>query len=167
VIISIDTDHWPKGQAGHCLAAKDYINNENRLFIYSCDTYSLSPIWDMIETEDPDGILPCFKSTENRFSYARLDDGDYVCETAEKRPISDLATNGHYYFRHGLDFVRAIESMIKNEEKFNDEYYVAPSYNFLIKEGKKIRVVMVTNNWVMGTPIELEYFLKNYPKPQS
>jgi len=162
IIIPIDADNWPKGQAGHALAAKDYINNDHRLFIYSCDTYSLAPIGEMIETEDPDGILPCFRSTEERFSYARLDRNNYVCETAEKRPISDLATTGHYYFRRGSDFVDAVESMIKNKETHNNEYYVAPCYNFLIKAGKKIRVVMVTSNWVMGTPTELEYFLGHY-----
>lgn len=163
IVIPIDTDNWPRGQAGHALAAKDYINNDNRLFIYSCDTYSLSPAGALIEAEDPAGILPCFRANEDRFSYAKLDQNNYVCATAEKRVISDLATTGHYYFRHGSDFVAAVESMIQNGETFNNEYYVAPCYNFLIKQGKKIRVVMVTSNWVMGTPSELEYFLAHYP----
>lgn len=164
VVIPIDTDNWPRGQAGHALAAKDYINNDNRLFIYSCDTYSLSPVGALIDGEDPDGILPCFKANEDRFSYAKLDQNNYVCETAEKRVISDLATTGHYYFRRGSDFVAAVESMIANGETFKNEYYVAPCYNFLIKQGKKIRVVLVTSNWVMGTPTELEDFLARYPK---
>ena len=162
IVIPIGND-WPRGQAGHCLAAKDYINNEDKLFIYSCDTYSVSPIWEIIKKEDPDGILPCFISTENHFSYAKLNDEGYVCETAEKNPISNLATTGHYYFRQGSDFVEAVEQMIKDGKKFNNEYYVAPCYNFLIKKGKKIKVVMVTSNWVMGTPAELEDFIKNYP----
>jgi len=163
IVIPIDTDNWPKGQAGHALAAKEYINNNNRLFIYSCDTFSLSPSAELIDREDPDGILPCFEASEDRFSYAKLDQDGYVCETAEKRVISNLATTGHYYFRRGSDFVDAVESMIKNKDTFNNEYYVAPCYNFLIKRGKKLRVVMVKSNWVMGTPAELEYFLEYYP----
>ena len=163
IIIPIEVDKWPKGQAGHALAAKNYIDNDQPLFIYSCDTYSQTPIEEMIDDEKPDGVLSCFESNEERLSYAKLDKNGYVCETAEKKPISNLASNGHYYFRHGSDFVLATEEAIKKRQTFNGEYYIAPVYNFLIGLGRKIKVVMVTKNWEMGTSVDLESFITHYP----
>lgn len=154
----------PRGQADTCLLAKEYIDNQNKLFIYNCDTYSTSKIWQLIEEEDPDGILPCFKATDPRYSFAKLDKHGYVSETAEKKAISDLATNGMYYFKRGSDFVSGAESMIKNKINHNNEFYVAPVYNELIKSGKKIKTILVDKNYVMGTPEELANFLKKYKK---
>jgi len=152
------------GQAETCLKAKKYINNYNKLFIYNCDTFSESNIWETITNEDPDGILTVFKSNNPRFSYAKLDNLGYVSKTAEKKPISNLATTGLYYFKRGSDFVWSAEEMINKKETFNNEFYVAPCYNKLIASGKKIKTVLAKNNWVLGTPEELNYFLKNYKK---
>lgn len=151
-----------RGQAETCLAADKYINNHNKLFIFNCDTFSTAPIWDLILTENPDGILPCFKATDPKYSFAGLDEYGYVSRTAEKDPISEHATNGMYYFKRGSDFVSAAEKQIKNNHMSNNEFYVAPLYNELIKSGKKIRVVKVENNNVMGTPEELNQFISKH-----
>lgn len=163
IIISVEDHRWPRGQAGHALSAKEYIDNDNPLFIYSCDTYSVSPAWQIIMSENPDGIIPCFEAYEDRFSFAKLDSDGYVCEVAEKKVISNLATTGHYYFSKGSDFVNSANKMIEKNDSVNGEFYVAPLYNYLIGEGKKIRVAMTTENWVMGTPEELQNFIQNYP----
>jgi len=155
-------DELTRGQAETVLAAKKYINNYNKLFIFNCDTYSTAPIWELIEEEDPDGILPCFKATDPRYSYAKLDTYGYVIETAEKNPISDLASNGMYYFKRGKDYVCAAENMCENAQKDAGELYVAPCYNQLLSSGKKIKVVEVAKNHVLGTPEELNEFLKVY-----
>jgi capsule biosynthesis phosphatase len=155
----IKLDKITEGQSATCLAAKEYINNYNKLFIYNCDTYSTSPIWEMIEAEDPDGILSCFESDLPKYSYIKVDDYGFGVETAEKIVISNLASTGMYYFKRGRDFVSAAEKMIARKEKPGSEYYVAPLYNELLKSGKKIKPVMVTKNHILGTPEELEVFI--------
>lgn len=151
-----------RGQAETCLAAKKYIANYNKLFIYNCDTYSTSNIWNMITEDNPDGILPCFEANDHKYSYARLDEHGHVAETAEKKAISNFATNGMYYFRRGVDFVLAAEKMINNNEMENNEFYIAPVYNELIKSGKKIKIIPTEKNHVLGTPEELEKFIKQH-----
>ena len=158
----VQIDGLTSGQAETCLKAKKHINNYNRLFIYNCDTYSTSKIWDLIEKEDPDGILPCFKASDPRYSFARLDQYGYVDKTAEKKAISNLATTGMYYFKRGLDFVWAAQKQIEKEKTENSEFYVAPCYNELISIGQKIKTVPTDLNWVLGTPEELEYFKNNF-----
>jgi dTDP-glucose pyrophosphorylase len=155
-------DQVTRGQAETCLAAKPYINNSSQLFIYNCDTYSTSKIWEMIEKEHPDGIIPSFHATDPRYSYSKLDAQGFVEETAEKKPISELASTGMYYFKRGSDFVTAAENMIAAGGLQNGEFYVIPCYNELIKSGKKIRTIMVDQYWVLGTPEELEHFNKNF-----
>ncbi len=163
IIVTV-IDHLTRGQAETVLAAKSLINNHNKLFIYNCDNYSTAPIWELIEAEDPDGILPCFKATDPRYSYARLDEYGYVTETAEKRVISDWASNGMYYFKRGKDFVSAAEVICAHNMIESGELYVAPCYNQLLLSGKKIKIVEITQNHVLGTPEELDKFLKHYPK---
>lgn len=154
-------DKVTRGQAETVLAAQKYIDNFNKLFIYNCDTYSLSPIWEMIKNEDPDGILPCFNSTDPRYSFARLDEYGYVVETTEKKPVSDLASSGMYYFKRGQDFVSAAKNSIANYDG-TAEISVAPCYNELLLSGKRIKVDKITKNHVLGTPEELDTFLKTF-----
>lgn len=150
-----------RGQAETCLAAKAHIDNNDALCIYNCDTYSVCDMRGTINTYDPDGIIAYFESSNPLYSYARIDESGYVQETAEKRVISNCATNGMYYFKHGSDFVRAAEAMIAQNTLYNNEFYVAPCYNELIRAGKKIKAIPV--RWVknMGTPEELEVFMQD------
>jgi len=151
-----------RGQAETVLAAKQFVNNYNKLFIFNCDTYSTANIWPLILEENPDGILACFESTDPRYSYAKLDEYGYVLKTAEKNPISNLASNGMYYFKRGKDFINAAEKLAYVTDTSHSELYVAPCYNELLLSGKKIRVVKVTKNHVLGTPEELKKFISEF-----
>lgn len=148
------------GQAETALLASPQINNFQKLFIYNCDTYSQSPIWELIQTEDPDGVIPCFESNDPRYSYVRVDKFGYGAEVAEKKVISNLATTGMYYFKRGMDFVSSALALKALGEKQKGEFYIGPCYNELIKAGKKIRTVKAIKNYVLGTPEELEVFKK-------
>ncbi len=152
------------GQAVGCLKAKDYINNFQQLIIYNCDTYTTGneALLSLIEAERPDGALACFNATDPRYSYARLDETGHVDLTKEKEAISNHASTGLYYFRRGRDFVQAAESIVDRGETAKGEYYVAPCYNELIRAGKKIKIYNVKENWVLGTPEELDYFNANF-----
>lgn len=146
------------GQAETALLAAPYINNFQKLFIYNCDTYSESPIWDLILKEDPDGIIPCFESSDPKYSYVRLDEFGYAAEVAEKKVISKLATTGMYYFKRGADFINSALAQKANGEKQNGEFYVGPCYNQMIYSGKRIKTVEASKNYVLGTPEELNNF---------
>jgi capsule biosynthesis phosphatase len=153
-----------RGQATGCLAAKHLINNFNQLIIYNCDTYTTGneKMLELIEKERPDGILACFEATDPRYSFAHLDEHGYVDKTAEKEAISNQASTGLYYFRRGQDFVNTVETMVARNETAKGEYYVAPCYNELLKSGKKVKTYLVDENWVLGTPEELEVFNEKY-----
>ena len=103
-----------------------------------------------------------FKSTHPKWSYAKLNDLGYVTEVAEKKPISDIATVGIYYWRKGSDYVKYTEQMIDKNIRVNNEFYVCPVFNEAIQDNKKVRTYNIDKMWGLGTPEDLEHFLKNY-----
>ena len=80
-------------------------------------------------------------------------------EVQEKKPISNLATVGFYYWKQGSDFVKYAEEMINHNIRVNNEFYVCPVYNNAIKGGVKVRTFDVDKMWGLGTPEDLNYFI--------
>lgn len=156
-----------EGAACTTLLAKEFINNEEPLILANSDQFV---VWDSNETlyafqnGDCDGGILTFPSTHPKWSYAKLNEDGYVKEVAEKKPISEHATVGIYYWRKGSDYVKYAEQMIKNNIRVNNEFYVCPVFNEAIGDGKKIRIKEIQKNgmWGIGTPEDLNYFLENY-----
>ena len=83
---------------------------------------------------------------------------------AEKKPISDNATVGIYYWRRGKDFVKYAKQMIKKNIRTNNEFYICPVYNELIEGGSIIYPYPVVEMRGLGTPEELERFIGSLDK---
>jgi len=97
-----------------------------------------------------------------KYSYVRLDRNGFVCEVAEKKVISDMATVGLYYWTKGSDYVKYAEQMIITNKRVNNEFYVAPVYQEAIDDGKLIRAKNIPAMWSLGTPEDLSYFLQEH-----
>ena len=148
-----------EGAACTCLLAEKHINNDSPLVIYTPDV-TFSKKWDPYTFKN-DGHLLIFKSNSSAHSYAKVNEKGFVTQTAEKKVISDNAAVGVYSFKKGSDFVKAAKLMIDSQDKFNNEYYICPVYNYLIKDGKKITISKVDKMHVLGTPEDLIFFENN------
>ena len=161
----VEVDGLTEGAACTALLAKNLINNENPLFFANSDQFVE---WNPIEffykmnEKNLDGGIVTFYSTHPKWSFAKLNSDGHVTEVAEKNPISTNATVGFYYWKHGSDFVKYAEEMIKKNIRVNNEFYVCPVYNQAINDKKKIGIYEVNKMWGLGTPEDLDYFLKNY-----
>lgn len=159
----IPLDSVTKWQAESVYKAKEFINNDNMLIIYNSDTYSEYDLKNFPINKDwIDGIIPCFYSNNPNYSYVKTNNWWYATEVAEKKVISNNATNGLYYFKRWSDFINSIEKMMKDNITSEWEFYVWPVYNYLIDNEMKIITAPIKENWILWTPEELEYFLKNY-----
>lgn len=160
----VQVDGLTEGAACTTLLASDLINNENPLLIANSDQVVE---WDSNEclyafgADAIDGGILTFKSTHPKWSYAKLGDDGFVSEVAEKNPISDNATVGIYYWKHGADYVNFANQMIANNTRVNNEFYVCPVFNEAIAAGKKIRIKEVSKMWGIGTPEDLNNYLEN------
>jgi HAD superfamily hydrolase (TIGR01509 family) len=162
-IVQVDT--LTEGAACTTLLAKDYINNNKHLIIANSDQFvewdSNSFYYSMTNDKLDGGVLT-FTATHPKWSFAKLDDKGYISEIAEKKPISDIATVGIYYWNKGSDYVKYAEQMIKKNIRINNEFYVAPVYNEAISDGLKFKPYKITKMWGLGTPEDLKTFLEKF-----
>jgi len=160
----IEVDGITEGAACTALLAKEFIDNDNPLFFANSDQFvewnSNEFMYKMQETEVDGGIVT-FESTHPKWSFAKVDNSGFVTEVAEKNPISNLATVGYYYWKHGSDFVKYAQQMIDKDIRVNNEFYVCPVFNEAIQDDKKIISFNAKSMWGLGTPEDLELFLKD------
>jgi len=153
-------DDVTEGAAQTILQAKHLINDDTPLMTMNSDQlvdWDIERLFEMCEQFD--GVIPCFYGEGNAWSYARTLDNGYVQEVAEKKQISKYATAGYYYWKKGSDFVKYAEQMIHDNSRTNGEFYVAPVYNWAVRDGKRVGVFMVDKCYSLGTPEDLEEYL--------
>jgi len=159
----IPIDGVTDGAARTVLLADKYVNNDMPLIVANSDQVVEDfDIYDFINKGlDSDGHILCFEDpTRNpKWSYAAVENG-FVTEVAEKKPISDFATVGIYFFKKGSDFVEYANQMIDKDIRTNGEYYLCPVYNIFIKDNKKITIQLTENMHGLGTPSDLEAYIK-------
>lgn len=161
----IIVDKLTEGAACTTLLAKKLINNNEPLIIANSDQYmewnSSKTLYKFISKKVDGGILT-FDSLHPKWSYAKTDNDGNVIEVAEKKVISNHATVGVYFWKKGSDYVNYAQKMIKKNIRVKNEFYVCPVFNEAIKENKKIVIENVSQMWGLGTPEDLEIFLKHY-----
>lgn len=162
----LQLDGITEGAACTVLAAKEFINNGDALMIANSDQYvdiSIDTYLEKMSEENLDGLIMTMTAHDPKWSFVGLNTSGLVTEVVEKEVISDEATVGIYNFQHGLDFVRAAETMIAKNLRVNGEFYVAPIYNQLIAEGKRFGIYNIGSDgagmYGLGTPIDLDRFL--------
>ena len=150
-----------KGAAAAVLLGLEGVAPNRPLLIANCDQWLE---WDSNHfmraacALGVDGMIPVFRSVHPKWSYARVEKG-LVVEVAEKRPISPWATCGLYYWRQMGQFIDAAHSMMLDDSKrINGDWYVAPVYNELIREGGQVMAYDKLTMWSMGTPEDLFEF---------
>lgn len=160
-------DGLTEGAACTTLLAKDLINSDIPLVIANSDQYvdwNSNEVMYAFSADGIDGGILAFHATHPKWSYVSLDEYGFAKEIAEKKVISNNATVGIYFWKKGSDYVKYAEQMIAANDRTNNEFYVAPTFNYAIKDSKKIRVKYAKEMYGLGTPEDLNYFLMNYKK---
>ena len=160
-------DGLTEGAACTALLAEKYINNDEDLLIANSDQYiQYQPEnFKALKTlTDVDSAVFTFNAVHPKWSFVKTNSRGFVTQVAEKKPISDIATCGIYWYRKGSDFIKYAKQMIEKNIRVNNEFYIAPVYNELLEDGKTLVPFYVHEMWGIGTPEDLRYFLENYKK---
>jgi NDP-sugar pyrophosphorylase family protein len=167
-------DAVTEGAACTVLKTRDTIDTDDPLVIINSDQYiefENSPnafrlMFDFLykpELAAMSGLISTFDGEGNpKWSYAKTDASGIVTEVREKDPFSDHATTGLYVWRHGSDFVKYADQMIKKNIRVNNEFYVVPVFNEAIADGKRLYVSSCKKMWGLGVPEDLEKFHTEY-----
>lgn len=162
----IQVDHLTEGAACTTLLAKELIDNDEPLFIANSDQFiewDANTFFYSMTSPEIDGGILTFSASHVKWSYAELGEDGFVKKVAEKEVLpGNNATVGAYYWSKGSDYVKYAEQMIEKNIRVNNEFYVCPVFNEAIVDGKKIKIFKVDKMLGLGTPEDLEYFLKNY-----
>jgi NDP-sugar pyrophosphorylase family protein len=158
----VPVEKLTEGAACTALLAKEYINNEEDLLIansdqiieYEKDNFNL-----LKNLTNIDSAVFTFNAVHPKWSFVSTNTAGFVTEVAEKNPISNIATCGIYWYRKGSDYVKYAEQMIENNIRINNEFYIAPVYNELIKDGKTLVPFYVHKMHGIGTPEDLKIYL--------
>lgn len=161
----VRTSGMTEGSTCSVLLAREFIDNDTPLMMANSDQFlewnNHEFIYSMVSS-GVDGGISTFTATHPKWSFAKVDDKGFVTEVAEKKPISDIATTGIYYWKNGSDFVKYADQMIAKNIRTNGEFYICPVFNEAIADGKKIRVSSCKRMWGIGIPEDLRTFLDEY-----
>ncbi len=155
------------GQAHTAYIASQYINSkylDKPVVFFNGDTIlKKRNLHGMIlEMENSSGLIDCFISQSDEFSYIKTSNENYVSDIQEKMCISNKVTSGLYLFSSISIYLEAFEN-----ERFLDsgsEIYISQVYKSMISKGKKIKCnldVDIDNTIILGTPKQYAQFLES------
>ena len=128
----VEVDGLTEGAACTALLAEKYIDNDEGLLIANSDqfiSYEPENFNTIKSLSGVDSIVFTFNDVHPKWSFVKTNSRGFVTEVAEKRPISNIATCGIYWYRRGSDFVKYAKQMIERDIRVNNEFYIAPVYN--------------------------------------
>lgn len=160
------------GAACSALLAVDWIDNDEPLIIINGDQLIEADVALAVrqfQQQALDGGIVVFKDVHPRWSFVKCGTDGLVIEAAEKRPISNMATAGFYYFKSGKDFIKAAESMILKGAAVNGLFYVCPVYNELILQNRRIGTYLIEKQQYvsLANPHAVELFERRINERRS
>ena len=164
-------DEATRGQAESVLLGLEAAGcggNES-LLIFNIDTIRPHYVFPAI-ADSADGYLEVFSGEGEHWSFVQPSAafGSRVARTTEKERISSLCCTGLYHFARADDFSAACAEALRDLEAYRarwGELYIAPLYNMLIADGKRVVYHETGRGEVhfAGTPAEYDALLALQP----
>ncbi|MGM3173958.1 glycosyltransferase family 2 protein [Dickeya lacustris] len=153
------------GQATSAYLSKHLWHPDASLLVYNIDTFVEPAALHPNDIQSgADGWVPCFQVPGDHWSFVQIGQDGWATQVAEKKRISDYASIGLYWFANAAEYVEAYDKFFADSANLvKGERYIAPLYQQLIAEGKKIAIADLPTKQVhvLGTPAELDIFLAN------
>ena len=158
---TVELEHDTRGQAETAYLALQEYASDFPVTIFNIDTirydYQKPDFLDAC-----DGYLEVFKGDGEHWSFVDPGVDSSVVRTTEKDRISDLCSDGLYYFKSQFQFRQIFEQALALNEQVKGEFYIAPLYNQLISAGGVVKYAVIDMEQIdfCGTPDEYQALLK-------
>lgn len=156
-------DGETEGQAETVYLGIQNTADDEELYIFNIDTFRYGfkkPDF----AKDCDGYLEVFKGEGDHWSFVGIDENNKVIRTTEKERISDLCSDGLYYFNKTGVFKSLFEKTKAEKLYVKGELYIAPMYNLMLEQGADIRYELIEMSDIdfCGTPDEYVALKEKY-----
>tara|TARA_X000000950_G_scaffold288101_1_gene403300 strand:+ start:1458 stop:2252 length:795 start_codon:yes stop_codon:yes gene_type:complete len=165
-------DHIKLDQAFGCLLAREFLDNEEELFIGACDNGFDIDLKSFNQLKkNSDAIMLSHTNNANieqnpeAHSWAHLKKDGVALnhlsfkKTVSKNPMNDHATTGMFWFKSARVFLNYLEKMIWSNDSENGKFYVDKILNYYLKDKHSVNKFDV-NFICWGTPIDYEQYEK-------
>jgi NDP-sugar pyrophosphorylase family protein len=164
----VEIDGLTGGPAETVLAGLDALEGDVPVVVANSDQYifgGLSDFHEVLNLPDTAGAILLMEDSDPKWSFANLQSNGLITEVREKERISSYATIGIYGFSSGALLGELIRRMRSDGAMVNGEYYVGPSYNYVLPEEGVVRghnLGPITGScFGLGIPDDLGNFLSD------
>jgi NDP-sugar pyrophosphorylase family protein len=154
------------GPADSVAKCEKLLDLDAPLIVANSDQYVTADItrfMDAVKDENFDGAILTMQASGNKWSYVAKNDQGLILNVVEKVEISTEATVGIYGWSRAESFFVSHDLQKIADDRVNNEFYVAPTYNYLISNGGKIVGIDIGVHGDavhgLGTPEDLNVFL--------
>lgn len=163
----MELDQVTDGPAETVSFALSHLDPELPLIVANSDQYvseGLDNFVDQVRSSSSAGYILTMKAKGAKWSFVERDSlsQNSIIRVVEKVEISDEATVGIYGWAKTNFFVESYQEMLTANDRVQGEFYVAPTYNYLIRKKMKIEALQIgaINHSVhgLGTPEDLAQF---------
>ena len=108
-----------------------------------------------------------------RFGIVMLDKDNLISKFIEKspEPVSNLAIVGLYYIKNANSLIKALDTLMSQNIKTNNEYQLTDALQLMLDDGEKFNTFLVDGWYDCGKPETLlstnKFLLEGYPIPKS
>lgn len=169
----LEIDGLTEGPASTVYLVLKNLPDDEGLIVANTDQYvfsNLSPFVDLVRSNSCAGQILTMHARSNAWSYISRDSNGKIDRVIEKVEISNEATVGVYGWATVAIAKSAFEDTFQRNIRTNNEFYVAPTYNYLIAHGQRVEAYLVGEHGKavhgLGIPVDLQSFLRN-PEAES
>lgn len=148
------------GQLLSAIETIKYFKIDGPILIHNCDTsYNSKSIKFDSHNEIKNffGSIPYFQASGEHWSFLKIDNNsNNVIDVKEKIKISNNCSVGSYYFLSSSLLIELFEKYLHSIYSIEAEMYIAPLYDFAIKNNYIVKGIKIDFVKLFGTPIELQ-----------
>ena len=156
-----------EGQASTCFLAKKYLQNNDKIFVSSCDNYFEIDKEDFKNKSNKYDLLVFTAKANNLhvkkpelYGWVKNNDNEPMKVSCKKQissdPIKDRIIVGSFFFKNLNYFSKSIETVFEKKIKINNEYYLDMAVIEALDLGFNVGEIIVKNYMSWGSSEELE-----------
>lgn len=164
----LEIDGITGGPASTVKKALNILDPQVPIIVANSDQYisgKIEAFIKLVRNTKQGGLILTMAASGNKWSYVGRDFKGKITRVVEKQEVSSEATVGVYAWANLQILKNCLDYLFEYGEKVNNEYYVAPSYEYLIVNSMELQTFLIGAHGEsvhgLGTPEDLAEFINN------